>query len=133
MFNQATSASSWSGNIALWYENVTEISTMNIMSSWISFGNAINESSSVGGLNLHVSPSCYNVKVHIHNTTFRKNMGGNMLLELNGFAHNIITITDSHFEGGYNSEAGGGMYTYTTYNPPHIFHYVQSSRVTVHQ
>ena len=131
MFNQATSASPWSGNIALWYDNVTEISTMNITSSWISFGSAINESSSVGGLNLHISPLCYNIKVHIHNTTLKKNMGRNMLLELNGFAHNIITITDSHFEGGYNAEAGGGIYIYTTYNPPNIFQHVQSSRVYI--
>ena len=131
MFNQVTSASSRSGNIALWYDSVTEISTMNITSSWISFGSAINESSSVGGLNLHISPLCYNVKVHIHNTTLKKNMGRNMLLELNGFAHNIITITDSHFEGGYNAEAGGGIYIYTTYNPPNIFQHVQSSHVYI--
>ena len=131
MFNQATSASPWSGNMALSYDNVIETSTMNITSSWISFGNAINESPSAGGLNLNVSHPCYNVKVHIHNTTFTENMGRNMLLGLNGFAHNIITITDSHFEGGYNAKAGGGIYIYTTYNPPNIFHHVQSSRVYI--
>ena len=117
VFNQATSAKSlWSGNVILLYRKCSEtITETNITSSWIMFGNGINKARSVGGLQLLVSPSCYNIKVHIHNTTFKENMGGNMALRLNGFAHNIIAITNSYFEGGYSTE-GGGMSINTTYD-----------------
>ena len=134
VFSQATSGFAWTGNIALVYEECSdriETSTMNVMSSWISFGNATDELSSVGGLNLLVSPSCYNIKVHIHNTTFRKNMGGNMFLGLNGFAHNIITITDSYFEGSYNTVSGGGMLVLTTYDPSQVFQFAQPNLVYI--
>ena len=103
MFNQAASAFPWSGNIMLFYEECSEMIetyTLNITSSWILFGNATIALSSMGGLNLHVGQSCYNVKVHIHNTTLKENMGGNMLLLLNGFAHNIISVSDNHLECG---------------------------------
>ena len=104
MFNQATSAFSCIGNIMLLYDKCSErieTYTMNITSSWILFGTAITEPECVGGLYLELGHPCYNMKVHILNTTFKGSMGGNMFLKLNnGFAHNIITITDSHFEGG---------------------------------
>ena len=121
-FNQANSAPEV-GNIILYYGKCSVETETNITSSWIMFGNG----TSVGGLSLQVDPSCYNVKVHIHNTTLKMNVGRNMLLGLNGFTHNII-ITDSHFEGGYSSETGGGMYIYTTFNPLPI---VQSSGVYI--
>ena len=118
VFNQATSAakSLWSGNVILLYRKCSETTETNITSSWVMFGNGINKRKSVGGLSLKVDPSCYNIKVHIHNTTFKENMGGNMVLRLNGFAQSIITITDSYFEGGYNTESGGGMSISTTYD-----------------
>ena len=101
VFNQATSASLWSANIILLYGKCSEATETNITSSWIMLGNGSNERRSVGGLRLQVSLSCYNIKVHIHNTTVKENMGGNMFLGLNGFTHNIIIITDSHFKGDY--------------------------------
>ena len=134
MFNQATSAFPMSGNILLLYENCSEMIetyTLNVTSSWILFGNATTQLTSTGGLSLYVGQSCYNVKVHIHNTTLRENMGRNMLLSLNGFAHNIITITDSHFEFGYTSYSGGGMLICTTYNVSGIPQHVESNRVYI--
>ena len=116
MFNQVTSASLWSGNIVLFYGRCSETTETNITSSWIMLGNGSIERRSVGGLRLQIRPSCYNIKVHIHNTTFKENKGGNMFLGLTGFAHNVITITGSHFEGGYSTDGGGGMLVSTTYN-----------------
>ena len=134
MFNQATSAFPWSGNIMLFYEECSEVIetyTLNITSSWILFGNATTELTSTGGLSLQVGQSCYNVKVHIHNTTLKQNMGGNMFLLLNGFAHNIITITDSYFEWGYMSYSGGGVLIYTSYNASQVPQHVESNRVYI--
>ena len=134
VFNQATSWSTWTGNIVFSYgeclDRIEASSTMNITSSWIMLGNGSIESS-VGGLRLLVSSSCYNIKVHIHNTTFKENIGGNMFLGLNGFTHNIVTITDSHFEGGYNTEAGGGMLVSTTYDPSQVFPFTRSNLVYI--
>ena len=134
MFNQATSAFPWSGNIMILYEECSEMIetyTLNITSSWILFGNATTETISKGGLSLQVGQSCYNVKVRIHNTTLKENMRGNMLLSLNGFAHNIVTIADSHFEWGYLSYSGGGMLIYTSYNAPRVPEHVESNRVYI--
>ena len=79
---------------------IIETYTVNISSLWILFGNAITESECVGGLYLELGQLCYNIKIHILNTTFKYNLAGNMFLKLNnGFAHNILTIADSHFEG----------------------------------
>ena len=107
----------------LFYEECSEVIetyTVNITSSWILFGNATNDTIFKGGISLKVGQSCYNVKVHIHNTTLKKNMGGNMFLLLNGFAHNIITITDSNFDCGYTSYSGGGMLISTIYNASQV-------------
>ena len=134
MFNQVTSALPWSGNILLLYENCSEMIktyTLNVTSSWVLFGNATTQLTSTGGLSLYVSQSCCNVKVHIHNTTLKENTGRNMFLLLNGFAHNIITITDSHFEFGYTLYSGGGMLIYTTYNASGIPQHVESNRVYI--
>ena len=81
MFNQATNAFSCSGNIMLFNEKCSEIIetyTPNTTSSWILFGNATTESECVGGLYLELGQLCYNMKVHILNTTFKYNLGGNM-------------------------------------------------------
>ena len=124
-FNQATGAPEV-GNIMLYYEKCSAETETNITSSWIMFGNG----TSVGGLSLKVNQSCYNVKVHLHNTTLKMNVGRNMLLRFNGFANNIITITDSQFEGGYNSEPGAGMSIYATYISSQVSR-GQSSRVYI--
>ena len=135
MFSQATSAFSCSANIMLFYEKCSqmiETYTLNINSSWILFGNATTESECVGGLYLELGQLCYNMKVHILNTTFNNNLGGNMLLKLNnGFAQNIITVTDSHFEGGYTLDIGGGISIYTKYNASRVAQLVQNNRVYI--
>ena len=134
MFSQATSAFPWSGNIMILYEKCSEMIetyTLNITSSWILFGNATTEAIGKGGLSLLVDQSCHNVKVHIHNTTLKENMGRNMLLLLNGFAHNIITITDSHLEQGYMSYTGGGMLIITHYNASQVPQQVESNHVNI--
>ena len=51
-----------------------------------------------------------------------------MLLVLNGFAHNIITITDSHFEKGYSLKFGGGILLITSYDASQ---FSQSNRVHI--
>jgi len=124
-FNQAISAPEV-GNIILYYGKCSVETETNVTSSWIMFGNG----TSVGGLALKVNQSCYNVKIHIHNTTLKMNVGRNMLLRFNGFANNIITITDSQFEGGYNSESGAGMSIYATYISSQVSR-IQSSRVYI--
>ena len=132
MFNQATSVFPCGGNIILFYEEYSEMIqtyTLNITSSWILFGNATTEAICKGGLSLLVDQSCYNVKVHIHNTTLKENMGGNMLLLLNG--HNIISITDSYFECGYTSYSGGGMLISTSYNTSQVPQRVESNHVYI--
>ena len=133
MFNEATRGYPWSGNIMLLYNcsEMIETFTLNITSSWILFGNGTTELGCVGGLGLQFSQSCYNAKVNIHNTTLMGNVGGNMLLVVYGFAHNSITIADSHFENGYSSKFGGGILLITRYNPPQFFHNVQSNLVYI--
>ena len=126
MFNQALEVP-LSGNMILYYGKCSVKTETNITSSWILFGNG----TSVGGLSLQVDQSCYNVKIHIHNTTLRENVGHSMVLGLNGIAHSIITITESHIESGYSSEAGGGIYIYTTNNSPHTLQHFQNSRVYI--
>ena len=141
VFNQATSAlSACSSNVALRYTDskcseMIETFTLNITTSWILFGNSTSEEICPSGLSLQMSQSCYNMKVHIHNTTLRKNVGGNMLLLLNAFAHNIVTIADSHFESGtvqaVTGTSGGIFITSIADNPPHVSLPVQSNRVYI--
>ena len=139
VFNQATGAlSTCSSNVALRYTDkkcseteMVETFTLNITSSWILFGNVTTtEETCPSGLNLHISQSCYNMKVHIHNTTLKKNLGGNMFILLTGLARNIITIADSHFEGGSTSigGTGGGLLIKTSYDASH---HVQSNHVYI--
>ena len=112
MFNQASS--DCCGNILLLYDKCSETFTVNITSSWILFGHGTTKFGCVGGLSLQVKEFCYNVRVHIYNTTLKENMGGNMFVLLNGIANSIFTIADSYFEGGYTSNPGGGMLLITT-------------------
>ena len=119
VFNQATSDLFCSGNIMLSYikcSNMKEMFTLNMTSSWILFGNSTTKTGCVGGLSLSVDQSCYNMKVHIHNTTLKANAGGNMFFALSGFANGIVIIVDSHFENGYALELGGGIFMYTRDN-----------------
>ena len=135
LLNQAINAFSCSGNIMLFYEKCSEMietCTLDITSSWILFGSPITESECVGGLSLQLGQSCYNMKVHILNTTFKENVGGNMILKLNnGFAHNVITIADSHFEVGYTLDFGGGILIGTKYNASQVTQHIQSNCVYI--
>lgn len=133
VFNQATRAFSCSSGIFLLYRKcskVIETFTLNISSSLILFGNAIEKTCSTG-LHLQIGQSCYNIKVQIHNTTLKVSVGGNMFLGLNGIAHNIVFITDSHLEGGDTSEVGGGMFIATVYNATQIPQLAQSNLVYI--
>ena len=133
MFNQAAKDYFCSGNIMLLYAKCLErieTYTMNITSSWILYGNATTEIPCVGGAYMLVSESCYNVRVNIHNTTLKENMGGNMFLILNSFASSIITITDSHFEAGYNS-VGGGLLISTEHDASQYPQHAQSNLVYI--
>ena len=130
VFNQATSDLYCSGNIMLMYikhSNMNETFTLNMTSSWILFGNSTTKTGCVGGLSLSVDQSCYNMKVHIHNTTLKANVGGNMFLGLIGFANGIVIIVDSHFEGGYALEFGGGIFMYTRDNALQVSQHVQTN------
>ena len=104
------------GNVALFYQNCSETTEMNITSSWILFGTP--NKHDVGGLCLSLSHS--SVKVHIHNTTMKGNVGGNMILQADSSIHSTITISDSHFEDGHSLSYGGGILILQTtpYNPP---------------
>ena len=133
LFNQATKDYFCSGNIMLFYAKCSErieTYTMNITSSWILYGNATTEIPCVGGAYMVVSDSCYNVQINIHNTTLKENMGGNMFLILNSFASSIITITDSHFEAGYNS-FGGGLLIATEHDASQYPQHAQSNLVYI--
>ena len=118
VFSQATGPFPCSGNIMLYAKcsEMSETITLNITSSLILFGCATTKRACSSGLVLQVSQFCYNVKVHIQKTTWKENVGGNMFLLLNGFAHNIITIADSYFEGGYASQSGGGILIITSFD-----------------
>ena len=133
MFNQAAKDYFCSGNIMLLYAKCSErikTYTLNIASSWILYGNATTEIPCVGGAYMLVSESCYNVRVNIHNTTLKENMGGNMLLALNSFASSVITITESRFEAGYNS-VGGGILIATEHDASQYPQHAQSNHVYI--
>ena len=119
MFNQDTNAFSCQGSVSLTYAQCSKIVqnfTLNITSSWILFGNAT-KNFCASGLYLLVIWPCYNVRVHIHNTTLKENIGGNMFLSLDSFANSIITITDSHFEGGHSlTRDGRGIFMFAPYD-----------------
>ena len=118
LFNSA-SADSPGGNLRLLYQSkncpiASETSSLIIRSSLILSGEATRNSSlseydTGGGLTLILDQSCYHMKVHVHNTTVKQNIGveANLIL-LSGSAYNSITISESHFEGGY-ATYGGGM------------------------
>ena len=109
LFN-AAAALPCAGNIMLLYKNSSENSQVNITSSWIMFGDADpTKYPCVGGLILNLNQSSYSVEVHIHNTTMKRNVGGNMFLALDNSGQKHITISDSHFEGGYTLYGGGGI------------------------
>jgi len=132
VFNQAISTVYCSGNIIMFYTKCSEMMDtyrLNITSSWILFGNTM--TSCPSGLSLHVGQSCYSVKVHIHNSTLKNNVGGNMFLFLNSIAHNIITIAGSRFEGGHTLGFGGGLLINTSYNASNISQHVQNNVVYV--
>ena len=138
VFNQAAEALSCSSNVVLIYKcakcsEVIETLTLNITSSLMLFGKAISEEPCPSGLHLQVEQSCCSMRINIHNITLKKNLGGNMLILLNGFAHDIITIADSHFEGGALTGTGGGIFITSTedYNPPQMSQLVQSNRVYI--
>ena len=134
VFNQATSDSFCSGNIMLMYiecSNMNEMFTLNMTSSWILFGNSTTKTGCVGGLSLSVDQSCYNMKIHILNTTLKVNVGGNMFLALNGFANGIVIIVDSHFEGGYGLEFGGGIFLYTRDNALQVSQHGQTNLIYI--
>ena len=138
VFNQAAEALSCSSNVVLIYKHakcseVIETLTLNITSSLILFGKAISEEPRPSGLRLQVEQSCCSMRININNITLKENLGGNMLILLNGFAHDIITIADSHFEGGALTGTGGGIFITSTedYNPPQISQLVQSNRVYI--
>ena len=133
MFNQAAKDYFCSGNIILLYAKCSEMIetyVLNITSSWILYGNATTEIPCVGGAYIPVSESCYNIQVNIHNTTLKENMGGNMFLILNSFASSVITITDSHFEAGYNS-FGGGILIATEHDASQYPQHAQSNHVYI--
>ena len=133
LFNQATREFSCSSSIFLLYRKCSEVIetfTLNITSSWILFGNATDNTCS-NGIHLQIAQSCYNVKVQIHNTTLKGNMGGNMFLGLNGIAHNMVFITECHFEGGDTSEVGGGVFIASLYNASQVPQLAQSNLVYI--
>ena len=134
MFNQVTETIPY--NIYFTYHTCSEVIenfTLNITSSRILFGKATTEAiyPDPRGLSLNVDETCYNVKVHIHNTILKENMLGNMILVLNGFSQNIdVAITDSHFEGGY-AGFGGGLFIETFSSGSQIPQHVQSNHVYI--
>jgi len=109
LFN-AAAAFPCAGNIRLVYKNCSGNSLVNITSSWIMFGNVDpTKYPCIGGLTLGLNQPNYSVEVHIHNTTMKSNVGGNMFLSLDNSGQKIITIRDSHFESGYTLRGGGGI------------------------
>ena len=126
LFNTAV-ALPCAGNIMLLYENCSENSRVNITSSWVMFGNADRtKDPCVGGIILRLNQSSYSVEVHIHNTTMKWNVGGNMFLALGNSGQKHITISDSHFEGGYTLYGGGGIFIAS-----HMTYYNASGSVRV--
>ena len=132
VFNQDTSTFSCTSSVLLLYTHCSETIqsfTLNITSSWILFGNAT--TNCVSGLRLQVYQPCYNVRVHMHNTTLKENIGGNMFLSLDGFMHSIVTIADSYFQGGHTSHDSGGIFMFTTYNASQFSQHVKSNLVYI--
>ena len=114
----AASVDTPGGNVQLLYQSknclkASETSTLTIKSSLILSGdatrnNTLNKSDVAGGLTLSLNQSCYSMKVHIRNTTVKENVGGKAsMILLRSSAYNSITISESHFEGGYATNGGG--------------------------
>ena len=122
----SAAAAPCAGNILLLYKNCSGNSLVNITSSWIMSGNTnATRYPCVGGLMLGLNQSRYRVDVHIHNTTMKRNVGGNMYLCLHNSGSKTVTISDSHFEGGYTLHGGGGISIYsqmTDYNASQRVH-----------
>ena len=106
------------GNVIFSYKgpsncsNVTETFTLSINSSWMMFGNATQpgKTAAAGGLSVALFQSCFNMNIHIHNTTMKENVGGNggnMVLMISSSARNNVTITESYFEEGYATTGAG--------------------------
>ena len=107
----AAAALPCAGNILLlYYKNCSGNSLVNITSSWIMYGSTNHTKyPCLGGLMLALNQSSYSVEVYIHNTTMKNNVGGNMFLYLRNSGKKTVTISDSHFEGGYTLYGGGGI------------------------